>query len=95
MLQIVGLLGCAYLFVKAMELFGRADRYRPTARGRNWRDLSPEEKAAWKWEARGMGTTSAAAVVALIAAMIFALWLIVAGAELQQSVSSITGSYTG
>jgi len=81
MLQIVGLLGCAYLIVKAIELFGRADRYRPTPRGRSWNDLSREEKAAWKWEARGMGTTKAAGIVAVFAAIIFAWWLIAAGAE--------------
>jgi hypothetical protein len=73
MLQIMGYLGCAYLLVKSLELFGLAERYR-TKQG--WVEgMAGEEAKAWEYSRRGRALTLTAASLALIASLLFALWL--------------------
>lgn len=77
MLQIIGLLGCVYLVVKALEMSAN-------------RNLRAEDGLMY-------GTAIAGMVVAWAGAISFALWLVMAGAQMSNlmnggSVSSYSNS---
>lgn len=82
MLQIIGYLGCAYLFVKSLELFGLAERYRSE---QAWVEgMVGEEAKAWEFARRGRGLTITAGSMALIASIVFAIWLYNQGDQFTQ-----------
>jgi hypothetical protein len=91
LLQIIGFLGCLYLFLKGFELLGRAARYSPPLRGVKLRDLPDEERKHVEWEWRGYSQTRAAGIIAIAGSVLFTLLLIGQGNEVSSSLSASGG----
>lgn len=80
MIQIIGFLGCAYLLIKGLELLGRASRYAPEIPFTE--NMSPEDRKTSQRDARGQEMTYVAAWSAIVAAVLFAVWLYVQGSAI-------------
>lgn len=88
MVQILGFLGCAYLFIKGLELLGRASRYDAPIRWVKRGSLPEEERKAAEWDARGHGQTYLAGLLAIVASIVFALWLLAQGSVFANGTQS-------
>jgi hypothetical protein len=87
MLQIIGFLGCAYLFVKGLELLGLASRHAPEVPFSE--GMSPEDRKSSDRESRGQDVTASAGWLAIIAAAGFAIWLLAQGNQMQDRLAPV------